>query len=124
MCSCALFVMFCVMWSGLLVCADCAYVCVFDLCVFARIVCDCLCDVVWFACFLVWLCLCVWYAVMSWSVFDCALIVWCCMVFRVLCLCGFLLAYVCLCGLLVVYCVMLYGVLWFVRVCVCLSVLV
>ena len=55
MCSCVLFVMCCVMLHGLLACADCVYVRLFVLSVFVCIVCELLCDAVWFACFLYWL---------------------------------------------------------------------
>ena len=79
-----LFVMYCVMLYGLLVCAVCVYVIVCVTCV-VRIVCDVLRDVVWFACFLDWLCLCVRYVVMCLFVFDCDLVGWCCMEFCVFC---------------------------------------
>ena len=55
MCSCASFVMYCVMLYGLLACAACASVCLFVLRVIVRIVCDVSCGVAWFACFLDWL---------------------------------------------------------------------
>ena len=47
--------MYCVMLYGLLGCAVSASVCLFVLRVIVRSVCDLLCDVAWFACFLDWL---------------------------------------------------------------------
>ena len=75
--------MYCVMLYGLLACAIYVYVCLFVSNVFVRIVCDLLCDVVWFACFLAWLRLCVCYVGVNVFVLVCDVMVWCCMV-----LCG------------------------------------
>ena len=83
-------------------------------CVFVRIGCDCLCDGIWFACFLDWLCLCVWYVGMCLFVFDCDLIMWCCMVFCVCVVFVCFWAYVCLCGLYVVCSLMVHGLSCFV----------
>ena len=46
---------YCVVLYGLVACAVCAYVCLFVLRVFMRIVCGLLCDVAWFDCSLDWL---------------------------------------------------------------------
>ena len=58
--SCVLFVMYCVAWYGLLAwCCSCLCVKTIVLNVNVCVVWDVLCDAVWFACVVHWLCLCV-----------------------------------------------------------------
>ena len=90
--------------------------CLCCLCLYV-FVCDLLCDVKSYACFLYWLCSRVCFLL---CVCLCLIVIWFCgVVWCVVCvLCRCVLAHVCLCDLFVNSCVVSYGLLYVVCVCV------